>query len=394
MREAQANDVRQETVVVKRSLVRNAGRIGLGALACTLVVFSSGCAFAPGMHVNVDPKKAVEGNYRIIPVTSTVLGEQRAWEQTRAAAMRTWGLPVQDPAAPTREYRIGPGDVLAVTVWEHPELSNPYGEKRAAGDGIEVGVDGRVFFPYAGLTKVSGLTLDDVRALLTRKLGVIARSPQVDVRVVAFRSQRVYITGEVVQPGVVALDTAPKGLIEALAERGGLNERASRRRIYLSRGKARYEIDLRRIYGGELGAVNLALKSGDVIRVPDTSEDQVLVLGEVTNPRAMPLPGETLSALSAIAEAGGVSRLSARGSDIYVFRASDSLEPDRKATQVYQIDMRKPQGMLFATHFELRPRDVVYVASTGLSKYNSVVQQLLPSLQEIFYIDRIMDRSR
>lgn len=371
-----------------------AATAGLAPLGLAIAFFASGCAFAPGMHVNVDADGETEGNYRLIPVTSKVLEEQHLWEATSAAAMRTWGLPVQDPAAPTREYRIGPGDVLAVMVWEHPELTNPYGERRGAGDGIEVGLDGQIFFPYAGLTPVGGLTLDEVRALLTRRLAVITRSPQVDVRVVAYRSQRVYVTGEVAEPGAVTLDTAPKGLIEALAERGGLNERASRRRIYLSRGQARYVIDLRRIYGSEQGAVNLALKSGDVIRVPDTSEDQVLVLGEVASPRAMPLPGDTLSALSAIAGAGGVAKASARGSDIYIFRASDSLEPDTEATQVYQIDMRQPQGMLYATHFELRPRDVVYVASTGLSRYNSVVQQLLPSLQEIFYIDRLTDRSR
>lgn len=372
----------------RRSLRARLTQVMVLALLCT------GCAFAPGMHVNVDPKEQSEGNYELIPVTSTVISQQHLWEQTHAQAMRTWGLPVMDPALATREYRIGPGDVLAVVVWEHPELTNPYGDRRAAGDGTEVGPDGRIFFPYSGLTKVSELTLDEVRALLTRQLSVITRKPQVDVRMVAYRSQRVQVTGEVMEPGVVTLDSTPKGLIEALAERGGLNERASRRRVYLSRGDARYEIDLRRIYGSALGAVNLALKPGDVIRVPDTSEDQILVLGEVATPRVMSLPGDSLSALSAIAEAGGVSKASSRGSDIYVFRASDKLEPEGEATQVFQIDMRQPQGVLFATNFSLRPRDVVYVASTGLSKYNSVVQQLLPSLQEIFYIDRLTDRSR
>jgi polysaccharide export outer membrane protein len=359
-----------------------------------VVLLLSACALAPGMNVDVDPDREAEGHYRIVPVTSTVLEEQHLWERTSASAMLNKTLPVQDPAVATRAYRIGPGDVISVLVWDHPELSNPYGERRVAGDGIEVGGDGQIFFPYAGMTKVGDLTLDEARALLTRRLSVVARSPQVDVRVVAYRSQRVYVTGEVVQPGVVALDTAPKGLIEALAERGGLNERASRRRVYLSRGPSRYEIDLRRVYGSEHGTLNLALMPGDVIRVPDTSEDQVLVLGEVASPRAMPLPGDSLSALSAIAEAGGLARSSARGSDIYVFRASDSLDHDPETTQVFQIDMRQPQGMLYATHFDLRPRDVVYVASTGLSRFNTVVQQLMPSLQEIFYIDRLTDRSQ
>lgn len=359
-----------------------------------LALLCSACAFAPGMHVNVDAEEQSAGNYLLIPVTSTIIDKQHLWEQTRVAAMQTRDLPVQDSALATREYRIGPGDVLTVVVWEHPELTNPYGDRRAAGDGVEVGPGGHIFFPYAGLTKVSGLTLDEIRALLTRQLSVITRAPQVDVRMVAYRSQRVQVTGEVAQPGVITLDSTPKGLIEALAERGGLNERASRRRVYLSRGEARYEIDLQRVYGSPLGAVNIALQAGDVIRVPDTSEDQILVLGEVATPRVMSLPGDTLSALSAIAEAGGVSKSSARGSDIYVFRGSEELDPEGDPTQVFQIDMRQPQGVLYATNFALRPRDVVYVASTGLSRYNSVVQQLLPSLQEVFFIDRLTDSNR
>ena len=68
--------------------------------------------------------------------------------------------------------------------------------------------------------------------------------------------------------------------------------------------------------------------------------------------------------------------------------------PEDEQIQVFQIDMSQPQGLLFATNFILQPRDVVYVATTELSRFNSVMVQLLPTLQEIFYVDRLTSDNR
>lgn len=353
------------------------------------VALCSGCAFAPGMHVKIDEKQEVEGNYRVVPVSAALIREQRQYESKLRTGAKSRGLPALNPKQSSRPYLVGPGDVLMVKVWSNPELAGRDDPAQTAGDGVEVGPDGQVYFPYAGLVTVGGLSVEQIRALLTKRLAEFLRSPQLDVRVAAFRSQRVQVTGEVVQPGVVALDNTSKGVLEALTERGGLSERASRRRVYLSRGDTRYEIELDRLYGGDFGSMSPYLQPGDVIRVPDTAEDQVVVLGAVEAPKSVPMSGESLSAISAIAAAGGVSRNNARGSDIYVFRASSVQQPEAGEIQVYQIDMSVPQGLLYATNFVLHPRDVVYVAATELSRFNSVVQQLLPTLQEIFYVDRL-----
>lgn len=375
----------------------------LASLGIVLVAtLAAGCALAPGMHVEVEPGEVAQVGYQVVPVTATVIREQRVAVSTRAAQVDPNALPVQDSLQAVREYLVGPGDVLSVVVWDHPELtslassssSSSSSERRAPDDGIEVGPDGRMFFPYAGLTLVGGLTVDQIRQLLTERIGVFARAPQVDVRVISHRSQRVQVTGEVVQPGTVALDGTSKGVLEALAERGGLTARASRRVVYLSRGTTRHEIDLDRLYGGQLGSISPSLMPGDVIRVPDSSGDEVVVLGAVEAPRSLPVIGDSLSAISAVAAAGGVSKTSAKGSDLYIFRAPDLRQTEPGPIQVFQIDMTQPQGMVLATNFILLPRDVLYVASTGLSKFNSVMVQLLPTLQEIFYIDRLTDRDR
>ncbi len=361
---------------------------GLATVACC-----SGCALAPGMHVKIDEQKQQEGNYRVVPVSAALIREQRQNETRLRSGDNSRGLPSLNPAVGGRPYLVGPGDVLTVKVWGNPELAGREDAARAEGDGVEVAPDGQIYFPYAGLVTVGGKSVEQIRALLTQRLAVFLRSPQLDVRIAAFRSQRVQVAGEVLRPGVVALDNTAKGVLEAITERGGLSERASRRRVYLSRGDARYQIDLNGLYGSDSGSASPYLQPGDVIRVPDTSEDQVVVLGAVEAPTSVPMSGDSLSAISAIAAAGGVSRSTARGSDIYVFRASSLLQPEAGEIQVYQIDMSQPQGLLFATNFVLHPRDVVYVATTDLSRFNSVMQQLLPTLQEIFYVDRLTGKN-
>lgn len=364
-----------------------------GLRNAALLLFSllaAGCAFAPGMHVEIDEENTGNDNYRVLPVTSTLIREQREFRTRRVTALHANALPVQDPSRSDRDYRVGPGDVLTVQVWGNPELARN-SEGGTAESGVVVGPDGTIFFPYAGTVAVGGMTVDQVRTLLTEKVGVFIRSPQLDVRMGAFHSQRVQVTGEVAQPGLVALDNTAKGVLEALTERGGLTERASRSRVYLSRGTKRYEINLDRLYGGERGSASPALQAGDVIRVPDAAEEQIVVLGAVVAPMSVTMVGESLSAISAIAAAGGVAKTSGRGSDIYVFRAAPGTVPEAGPIQVFQIDMSQPQGMLHATNFVLQARDVVYVAATDLSRFNSVMVQLLPTLQEIFFIDRLTD---
>ena len=106
------------------------------------------------------------------------------------------------PKSERGEYRVGPGDILSIIVYDHPELTIPAGEQRSAADtGNLVNPDGTIFYPYTGRIRVDGQTVDEIRENITTLLSEYIRDPQIEVRVAQFNSTFVFVTGAVNKPG-------------------------------------------------------------------------------------------------------------------------------------------------------------------------------------------------
>jgi polysaccharide biosynthesis/export protein len=350
-----------------------------------LAAVLSGCAVVPGLHID----EQAGGGFELIEVTPASMLDLLASKDQQS-------VPEIEPVSPTaaaQEYMIGPGDVLTVTVWEHPELTNPVGEFRdPVSAGRLVNADGTIFFPYVGLLKASGMTTGQVRDVIAERLAKVIRDPQVDVRVAAFRSKRVQVSGEVKLPGVVTLDDTPKGLLEVINERGGLSESSSRRRATLIRDGKSYSVDLFRLVSGSSPSSNPRVMPGDIVHVPNGSADQVFVLGEVSKQGPAILHEDRTTLTEVLARSGGLDGLRADDSGVLVFRDRDrSSASESQPPVVFRLDMSRPSGLLMAGQFELEPRDVVYVKATGFARYNSIIGQLLPTITALFQLDRLVD---
>jgi len=285
-------------------------------------------------------------------------------------------------------YTIDNGDVISIVVWDHPELSNaatvatagPVGPGADASTsaatappaGFMVDHDGMIQFPYAGPIKVAGMTQDQARNLLTSKLSKYIKNPRVTLRVQSYRSKRVYVDGEVKNPGLQAINDIPMTLVEAINRAGGVLPTGDQSQILVNRAGENYHINLPQLVQRGVNPASIMLTNGDVVRVRSRDESKVFVSGEVVSPRALPMHNGRLTLNEALGESGGINPLSGDGSQIYVVRKNGTDQV------VYQLDGRSPGALAMAEGFELSPKDVVYVAATPLANWHRAISLILP----------------
>ncbi len=276
-----------------------------------------------------------------------------------------------------QSYKIGPFDVVVVTVWEHPELTTPLGQFRtdlAAGQLVDA--DGTLYFPYAGRVKVSGLTVSEVQKLMTTALAKVLRDPQIDIKLVGYRSQRVYLSGAVTSPGIYPVDDVPLSLPELLHRAGGINPVGDGSNVELARGGRTHVLNVTAAqkYGRSLDS--LILLPGDQIRVPNSSEQKAYLLGEVAKPSTVVLNNGRTSLVQALADAGGFNVLTADAGAVYILRAQNN-----KSMNVYRLNAGNTVALAWADQFQLHPRDLVFVDQSGTGQWNRIIQQMLPTAQ-------------
>ncbi len=275
-------------------------------------------------------------------------------------------------------YRLGPGDVVAIGVYLHPDLSiPPPGMTSAQGPpGVVVSNDGNLQLPLLGLVHVAGLTTDQLREKLTAAYARYVRNPSISVQLQEPRSIRYYLLGQFADPGLKYSDR-PLHLLDALALGGTVNlTNADLHGAYVIQNGQKLPLDFGRLLlKGDL-TQNARLHSGDTIVVPAASTMVAYVFGAVGKPGPIPFVNGRLDLLQALSSAGMdlTNVTNAELEDIHIIRSSGS------TGEFYVVDAaRILRGR--AAPFQLESGDIVYVPATWIGSWNAVIQQLLPSLQ-------------
>ena len=277
------------------------------------------------------------------------------------------------------DYQIGAGDIISVVVYDHPELTIPAGGFRSLSEsGSPVHSDGTLYFPYAGALHVAGKTVGEVRDLLSQKLAKYIESPQVDVRVAAYYSQSVYVSGAVKQVGKIHLDNIPLTLVDAISRAGGISELGDAAKVTLARDGEVARYSLAELYKHGVASENVLLRHGDIVNVPLLQQQKVFVLGEVNRQQVIEIdPQQHISLTEAIAGSGGMDLMSANASGVFVIRQAND---GNKLADVYQLNLASAVAFVSGTKFELQHNDVVYVTAAPISQWNRLLSQLVPTL--------------
>jgi polysaccharide biosynthesis/export protein len=365
----------------------------LGFRTGSLVVFTtaallSGCSIVPGQRM-ITPATVQDtggefsteaSQQKEIPITDINLQLLKKLNGDQKASVlppETTGL-FGKPAV----YKVGPGDVLQIVVWDHPELAAALGQppqnsrNSDAMPGFLIDERGDIQFPYAGNLHVTGKDVGTIQRELYSRLSKVYQKPEVTVRVASFRNATVYIDGEVRTPGTQSINDVPLSLTNAIGLSGGFNTTADRSRVDLIRGGTTYSLNIDDLIKHGRNPSDIYLQPGDTVRVNAREDSGVYVMGEVNKPATvLPLRNGSLTLSQAISDGGSFDSNTAAGQQLFVIRNSTSDSP-----QIYHLDATSPVAMLLANQFELQPKDIVYVGQGGLVRFNRVLNLLLPAI--------------
>lgn len=319
-------------------------------------------------------------SYREI-ASGTTLKTGGEFTTSAVVERKTESLPALAPEpAPSTEYQIGYGDLLAITVFGRPELGSvSSGGAAAVGTGRPTGsrVDenGAVRLPLIGNISVLGLTAAQVEEKLCNAYRILIKDPWVSVEVSEHRSRPVYMFGSFRKPGVHYMNR-PMNILQGIALSEGFDNNAALRGARLTRNRTVLPVDIYELLVNGDQRQNVWLHPGDAIFLPDKSTQQVFVFGSVTKSGPIPMVNGELSLAQAISS----SEPRPSGYDYKRIRIIRSLSPTRGELVVVDFD-KIMRGE--APPFMLANGDIVYVPRSSLGDWNDAISEILPSLMSI-----------
>ncbi|MGA2288045.1 polysaccharide biosynthesis/export family protein [Bradyrhizobium sp.] len=367
-------------------------RLGSPLSAIMLAALLPACSLLPGTGPNSD---AVNGNataglqstaslpYALVDVTADTIG---FLSQPNLITFKG-EFPDKRPK-PTQD--IGIGDVLNISIFEAAPggLFTP-GQAAGARPGNFVdlpaqAVDqkGSIYVPYAGEIPAAGRTIPDIQQAIVARLRNRAIEPQVVVSLNQQHSSVVSVLGDVNTPNVLALNSVGERLLALIARAGGPKFEAIESYVTLQRDGKRVRVLLSRVVHDP--RENIFIRPNDVIFL--THEAPTFTALGALNQNVfgfnseIPFDVETLTLVQAMGKAGGLNDQQSDPREIYVYRYEERpfLEKlgidtkrfifDRIPT-IYHVNVRDPSGMLLAAAFQIRSKDVMYVANAKVVDY-------------------------
>ena len=282
---------------------------------------------------------------------------------------------------------IRAGDTLGISICENVEdgILTTAGAP-ATLEQVQVDGEGYIFIPYAGRVKAAGNSPEAIRRVITRKLAEQTPDPQVTVRRIAGDGATVTVTGSVSGQGVYPIERPTRTLNAMLARAGGVSIEPEIAKVKVIRGSKIGEIWFEDLFSNP--QMNIALRGGDRILV-EADPRTFTALGATGAQSRVGFASQTLSAVEAIAQVGGLSSGTADPTGVFVLRdetadiANAVLgRSDLTGTQrmIYVMNLTDTNGLFLARDFGIRDGDTVYVTEAPYTQWSKVLTALTGSL--------------
>jgi len=242
-----------------------------------------------------------------------------------------------------KDYVIGDGDSLKISVWGNPELSIT----------TTVRPDGKISIPALGEIKASGLTPLELTKFLEKEMVRVIKTPIVTVIVTGMTNYKIFVIGRGAKTGAYTLQRETT-LLEFLAQLGPLDI-ADLKNAYLVRNKRKIKENFIDLFEKGDYSQDVTLEANDMLFIPDNFEQRIRIVGAVNGPATITYR-EGLTILDVILSAGGFTQF-AKENDVKVLR--ENVKGDREEITVKSKDLMK-NGVL-EENVAMKPGDVVIV---------------------------------
>ena len=270
-------------------------------------------------------------------------------------------------------YEIHPGDTFTLSVYNQPSLTSS----------LLIAPDGTSSLPLVGILKLGGMNLEDASQLIQSRLTRYLRDPLVTLTPTSMSGFYFTVSGRVNKPGNYPVSIGQTKLLDAFALSGGLEvglfhgdsvELADLDNAFIKRNGKKLPINFKKlIYDGD-DLHNIPLLSGDYIYIPSTMSGSVIFLGEVGDNSYVGFH-EGLTLLQGLAYVGGI-HTDSHSTYVKIIRGG------MENTVVYTVDIDEIlNGRM--RDFPLEANDVVFVPQDDITKWNTIIRKLLPTLQFI-----------
>jgi len=253
-----------------------------------------------------------------------------------------------------------------------------------------ISVEGTIYVPFAGEIDVAGKTPQEIESLITTKLHGKANRPQVLVRLLANNTAYVTVVGEVTNSVRMPLSPHGEHLLDALAAAGGTRQPADKITVQVTRGETVQSLPLDTVIRDPLQ--NILLQPGDVI----TALYQPLsftALGATGKSDEINFESKGISLAQALARVGGVIDSRANAEGVFIFRLEATDGQDEIAAQpvslhgkvpvIYRINLKDTKTFFVAQSFQMRNRDVLYVANAPSAELQKFLNLLFTAVYPV-----------
>ncbi len=290
--------------------------------------------------------------------------------------------PLLDNSYP--DYIIGPGDTIEILF---PSDSNV---ERITSRGLKVDSRGEIEFPYLGRYNISGFTPLEAKELLVSALSNLYVDPEIYLSIKEFRSNKAFISGSFsessgiessnsIKTKMINLDDIPITILQALDKAGvSFSEALPNPFLILNRNQKNHIVDLGFISNN--ADPNIFINNNDIIYLPSQSSQKIYVTGAVVGDQIIDYPA-TMTLSEALLKSN-LDKSSANLQEIYVLRVNQTVN-NRIRGVAYKVDLKSPASLMLADNFYLLDKDIIFVSTYKVTRWNQTMSRMLSSLDFI-----------